>query len=61
MIIHSSKIDDLELYIPNIDRGPYHNYYIILLRPDALCCPEIYRDVPGMLVMMMMIEDLQWM
>ena len=21
-IIHSSKIDDLELYIPNIDRGP---------------------------------------
>ena len=37
-------------------------------RPDALCCPEIYRDVPGMLMkmmmmmlMMMMIEDLQWM
>ena len=33
----------------------------VQLRPDALCCPEIYRDVPGMLVMMMMIEDLQWM
>jgi len=35
---------------------------IIILRPDALCCPEIYRDVPGMLMMMMMmmmIEDLQ--
>jgi len=33
----------------------------VQLRPDALCCPEIYRDVPGMLVMMMMmmIEDLQ--
>ena len=35
---------------------------IVILRPDALCCPEIYRDVPGMLVMMMMmIEDLHWM
>jgi hypothetical protein len=32
----------------------------IIIRPDALCCPEIYRAVPGMLVMMMMmIEDLQ--
>jgi hypothetical protein len=19
----------------------------IIIRPDALCCPEIYRDVPG--------------
>ena len=33
----------------------------IILRPGPLCCPEIYRDVPGMLMlmMMMMIEDLQ--
>ena len=21
--------------------------YIIYIRPRALCCPEIYRDVPG--------------
>ena len=26
----------------------------VILRPGALCCPEIYRDVPGMLIMMMM-------
>ena len=30
--------------------------YDILLRPDALCCPEIYRGVPGMLIMMMMMS-----
>ena len=40
------------------DYSPYFPYYEIL-RPDALCCPEIHRDVPGMLMMMMMIEDLQ--
>jgi hypothetical protein len=34
-------------------------FHIMEIRPDALCCPEVYRDGPGML--MMMIEDLQWM
>ena len=34
----------------------FHIY--ILLRPGALCCPEIYRDVPGMLIMMMMMMSL---
>ena len=32
----------------------YMIWYDIILRPDALCCPEIDRDVPGMLMMMMM-------
>ena len=40
-------------------------YYItIYFYGQTPCvCPEIYRDVPGMLVMMMMmmIEGLQWM
>ena len=22
-------------------------WYDIILRPGALCCPEVYRDVPG--------------
>ena len=35
--------------------------YNIILRPDALCCPEIYRDVPGMLVMVMMMMMMMMM
>ena len=34
----------------------------LVLRPDACVCPEIYKDVPGMLIlilmMMMMMDDL---
>ena len=26
----------------------------IFIRPGAVCCPEVYRDVPGMMMMMMM-------
>ena len=24
----------------------------IFIRPGAVCCPEVYRDVPGMMMMM---------
>ena len=45
------------------EKNDQKNPIILILRPGPLCCPEVYRDVPGMLMMMMMmlmmIEDLQ--